>query len=146
MSIVKVNRSHIFCGWLTAGVCGAKTGKGGAQLYAFMDFIRGALVGGRGGCTCENPSRCKTCALRPLYKQRAREEPREEARRPLLARYMRFQCLADTLSLPCARRGFARPFFPVLPRLCSIQADMAAEVVLASSGISMPSACAMFLA
>ena len=46
MSIVKVNRSHIFCGWLTAGVCGAKTGKGGAQLYAFMDFIRGALAGG----------------------------------------------------------------------------------------------------
>ena len=118
-----------------------------ARKYSFLWIsyeARSWWLGCR--CTCENPSRCKTCALRPLYKQRAREEPLDEARRPLLAWHMRFQCLADTLSLPCARRGFVRPFFPVLPRLCSIQADMAAEVVLASSGISMPSACAMFLA
>ena len=111
-----------------------------------MDVIQGALAG---GFDVDSPMKIQAavklvrCAL---YNQRAREEPLDEARRPLLAWHMRFQCLADTLSLPCARRGFARPFFPVLPRLCSIQADMAAEVVLASSGISMPSACAMFLA
>ena len=33
----------------------------------------------------------------------------DEARRPLLAWHMRFQCLADTLSLPCARRGLCVP-------------------------------------